>query len=75
MYNDRWLEERQNKANSVSDLKLGDPIFSLHISSSWVEIRLHTKNQHPRLSRSALKVSLVVGWWVVVILSTLSLPT
>ena len=38
--------------------------FSLHISSSWVEIRLHTENRPPRLSRSALKVSMggmVVG--------------
>ena len=34
------------------------PIFLLHISSSWVEISLHTENQPPRLSRSALKVSL-----------------
>ena len=40
------------------------PIFFLHISSSWVEIRLHTENRPPRLSRSALKVSMggmVVG--------------
>ena len=35
---------------------LGDPYFFLHISSSWVKIRLHTENQPPRLSGSALKV-------------------
>ena len=35
----------------------GDPNFCLPISSSWVEIRLHTEDQPPRLSRSALKVS------------------
>ena len=29
--------------------------------SSWVKIRLHTENQLPRLSGSALKVP---GWWV-----------
>jgi hypothetical protein len=44
----------------------------LHISSSWVKIRLHTENQPPRLSRSALKVSLGGGG---VVVSTLSLPT
>ena len=31
----------------------GDTIF-LHIYSSWVKIRLHTKNKLPRLSGSAL---------------------
>ena len=35
---------------------LGDPYFFLHISSSWVKIRLHTENQLPKLSGSALKV-------------------
>ena len=40
---------------------LGDPYFFLHISSSWVKIRLHTENQLPKLSGSALKVY-VVGW-------------
>jgi hypothetical protein len=30
--------------------------FLLHISSSWVNIRLHTENQLPRLPGSALKV-------------------
>ena len=35
---------------------LGDPYFFLHISSSWVKIRLHTENQRPMLSESALKV-------------------
>ena len=33
----------------------------------WVKIRLHTENQLPRLSGSALKVPVwggVVGWWV-----------
>ena len=34
----------------------GDPYFFLHISSSWVKIRLHTENQLPKLSGSALKV-------------------
>ena len=34
--------------------------FFLHISSSWVKIRLHTENQLPRLPGSALKVP---GWW------------
>ena len=32
----------------------------LHISSSWVKIRLHTENQLPRLPGSALKV--YSGW-------------
>ena len=32
------------------------PIFLLHISSSWVKIRLHTENQLPSLPVSALKV-------------------
>ena len=36
------------------------PIF-LHISSSWVKIWLHAKNQLPRLLGSALKVH---GGWV-----------
>ena len=40
----------------------GDPNFFLHISSSWVKIRLHAENHLPRLPGSALKVS-VVGWW------------
>ena len=36
---------------------LWDPIFLLlHISSSWVKIRLHTENQLPRLPGSTLKV-------------------
>ena len=38
---------------------LGDPYIFLHISSSFVKIRLHTENELPRLSRSALKVP---GW-------------
>ena len=37
---------------------MGDLYLFLHISTSWVKIRLDTKNQPPRLSRSALKVSL-----------------
>ena len=41
---------------------LGDPYFFLHISSSWVKIRLHTENQLPGLPGSALKV--VLGGWV-----------
>ena len=57
---------------------LCDTYFFLHILSSCVKIRLHTKNQLPGVSGSALKV--VVGWggwvgWVVVQLTTLSLPT
>ena len=32
------------------------PIVVLRISSSWVKIRLHTENQLPTLSGSALKV-------------------
>jgi hypothetical protein len=35
-------------------------IFSGGRLSSWVEIRLHTENQLPRLPQSALKVP---GWW------------
>jgi hypothetical protein len=37
----------------------------LHISSSWVKIRLHTKNQLPGLPRTALIVMGpgVVVWW------------
>ena len=44
----------------------GDPYIFLHISSSWVKIRLHTENQLPGLSGSALKVSVLVAWvgWV-----------
>ena len=34
----------------------GDPNFCLHISSSWVKIRLYTENQLPRLPGSVLKV-------------------
>ena len=39
-------------------------LFSLHISFSWVKIRLHTENQLPRLPGSDLKVCVVVvvGW-------------
>jgi hypothetical protein len=33
-----------------------------HISSSWVEIRLPTENQHSSLPESALKVCVVGGW-------------
>ena len=35
-----------------------------HISSSWVNVRLNTKNQLRRLSGSALKVPGGVGGWV-----------
>ena len=44
--------------------EVGDPYFFLHILSSCAEIRLHAKNQHPGVSGSALKVSVVVvvGW-------------
>ena len=42
---------------------LGDPYFFLHISSSLVKIRLHTENQLPKLSGSALKVVVWVGGW------------
>ena len=38
-----------------------------HISSSWVRIRLHTKNQLPRLPGSGLKCNHICGvvlvWW------------
>ena len=40
---------------------VGDPYFFLHILSSCVKIRLHTKNQLPGVSGSALKVSVVVA--------------
>ena len=40
---------------------LYDPYCFLHISSSWVKIRLNSENQLPRLSGSALKVYVVVG--------------
>ena len=43
---------------------LGDPYFFLHISSSWVKIRLHTENQLTGLHGRALTVSVVVVvWW------------
>ena len=45
-------------------------VVIFHILSSWVKISLHTKNQLPRLSRSALKVFLGR-----VVQLTLSLPT
>ena len=51
----------------------GDPNFFLHISFSWVKIKLHTEIQLLRLPGSALKV--LLGWWVVVQLITLSTPT
>ena len=38
-------------------------VLFLHISSSWVKIRLYTENQLPMLSGSGLKVP---GGWVVV---------
>ena len=37
--------------------------FFFSISSSWVNIRLHTENQLYTLPGSALKVC-VGGWWV-----------
>jgi hypothetical protein len=40
------------------------PRFFSHISSIWVKIRLHTKNQLPRLPGSAVKVPVWVGGWV-----------
>jgi hypothetical protein len=39
----------------------------LSISSSWVNIRLHTENQLHTLPGSALKVCVVGGWWWVVL--------
>ena len=39
-------------------------IFFGSCLSSWIKIRLHTENQLPRLTGSALKVPVVVGWWV-----------
>jgi hypothetical protein len=53
----------------------GDPYFFLHISSSWVKIRLQIENQLPGLSGSALKVWLTWVGGVVVQLITLSLST
>jgi hypothetical protein len=42
------------------------PYFCLGISFSWVNLRLHTKNQLYTLPGSALKVCVVVGGgWVV----------
>jgi hypothetical protein len=35
---------------------MAPPIMFLHISSTWVNIRLYTENQLPRLSGSGLKV-------------------
>ena len=48
-----------------------EPQFCLHISSSWVELRLHTKNQLPRLSGNGLKVcGGVVGVVVLTVFSS-----
>ena len=47
-------------AQTQLDYKTVNPNFFHHISFSSVTIRFHTKNQLPRLSRSALKVGL--GW-------------
>ena len=48
-------------------MALLSPACFLHISSSWVKIRLHTENQLPKLSGSFLKVVVGgvgwVGWW------------
>ena len=41
---------------------VGEPYFFLHILSSCAKIRLHTKNQLPGVSGSALKG---VGGWLV----------
>jgi hypothetical protein len=38
-------------------------IFFLRISSSWVNLRLHTENQLDTLPGSVLKVCVVGGWW------------
>ena len=38
------------------DIGIMTPIFLVHISSSFVKIRLHTENQLPTLPGSALKV-------------------
>ena len=40
-----------------------NPICFLSISSSWVNIRLHTENQLYTLPGSALKVCVVGGGW------------
>ena len=45
----------------IQHSRSGDPIFCLHISSSWVEIRLHTEFHPSRLPGSALKFIWVVG--------------
>ena len=39
------------------------PIFLLGISSSWVNMRLHTENQLYTMPGSALKVCVVGGGW------------
>ena len=52
-----------------------NPQFFLHFVSSWVKIRLHTENQLPMLSGSALKVKLGGGVGGVDQLITLSTPT
>ena len=39
------------------------PIFLLSISSSWVNMRLHTENQLYTMPGSALKVCVVGGGW------------
>ena len=41
-----------------------NPIFILSISSSWVNLRLHTEKQVYTLPGSALKVCVVGGGWV-----------
>ena len=55
--------------------RLSSSNFFLHISSSWVKIRLHTENELPMLSGSSLKVELGGGVVVVVQLITLSTLT
>ena len=44
----------------------GNPNLFLHIFSSFVNVRLHTKNWLCNLPGSALKVPVVGGWVVVV---------
>ena len=68
----------KNKLPRLGGGDLVTPNF-LHISSSWVKIRLHAKIQLPGLPGMALKV--VVGWvggwwwWLVGKLIPLALPT
>ena len=49
------------KIRSSSIFKKNEVVF--HISTSWVGIRLHTKDQLSRLPGSGLKLITSVWWW------------